>query len=98
FFQAEDVIRDATVTGVQTCALPIFCVDKDEAKVRMLEDGRMPIYEPGLEELVRRNDREERLTFTTDLASAVRASQIVIIAVGTRSEERRGGRGGGTAG
>ena len=65
----------------------VVCVDKDEAKVRMLEDGRMPIYEPGLEELVRRNDREERLTFTTDLASAVRASQIVFIAVGTPQGE-----------
>jgi len=65
----------------------VACVDKDEAKVRMLEDGRMPIYEPGLEELVRRNDREERLTFTTDLASAVRASQIVFIAVGTPQGE-----------
>src|SRR5437763_7117625 len=65
----------------------VACVDKDEAKVRMLEDGRMPIYEPGLEELVRRNDREERLTFTTDLASAARASQIVFIAVGTPQGE-----------
>jgi UDPglucose 6-dehydrogenase len=65
----------------------VVCVDKDEAKVRMLEDGRMPIYEPGLEELVRRNDREERLTFTTDLANAVRASQIVFIAVGTPQGE-----------
>jgi UDPglucose 6-dehydrogenase len=65
----------------------VVCVDKDEAKVRMLGDGRMPIYEPGLEELVRRNDREERLTFTTDLASAVGASQIVFIAVGTPQGE-----------
>jgi len=65
----------------------VVCVDRDEAKVRMLEDGRMPIYEPGLEELVRRNDREERLTFTTDLGSAVRASQIVFIAVGTPQGE-----------
>src|SRR5438309_2031976 len=65
----------------------VACVDKDEAKVRMLEDGRMPIYEPGLEELVRRNNREERLAFTTDLASAVRASTIVFIAVGTPQGE-----------
>src|SRR5919198_2433011 len=65
----------------------VICVDKDEAKVRMLEEGGMPIYEPGLEELVRRNDREERLMYTTDLASAVRASQIVFIAVGTPQGE-----------
>ena len=65
----------------------VVCVDKDEAKVETLKAGRMPIYEPGLEELVRRNDREERLTFTTDLASAVSASAIVFIAVGTPQGE-----------
>ena len=65
----------------------VACVDKDESKVETLRAGRMPIYEPGLEELVRRNDHEERLTFTTDLASAVRASQIVFIAVGTPQGE-----------
>jgi UDPglucose 6-dehydrogenase len=65
----------------------VICVDKDESKIAMLEAGRMPIYEPGLEELVRRNDHEERLTFTTDLANAVRASQIVFIAVGTPQGE-----------
>jgi UDPglucose 6-dehydrogenase len=65
----------------------VACVDKDESKVQTLRAGRMPIYEPGLEELVRRNDHEERLTFTTDLAAAVRASQIVFIAVGTPQGE-----------
>src|SRR5256886_5705388 len=65
----------------------VVCVDKDEAKVGTLKAGRMPIYEPGLEELVRRNNREERLAFTTDLASAVRASTIVFIAVGTPQGE-----------
>jgi len=65
----------------------VVCVDKDEAKVETLKAGRMPIYEPGLEELVRRNNREERLAFTTDLASAVRASTIVFIAVGTPQGE-----------
>jgi len=65
----------------------VVCVDKDEAKVNTLKGGRMPIYEPGLEELVRRNDHEERLTFTTDLPSAVRASDFVFIAVGTPQGE-----------
>src|SRR3954470_1634724 len=65
----------------------VACVDKDESKVDMLNAGRMPIYEPGLEEIVRRNDHEERLTFTTDLAAAVRASEIVFIAVGTPQGE-----------
>ena len=45
-------------------------VDKDAAKIAMLEAGKMPIYEPGLLELVQRNRREQRLSFTTDLAAA----------------------------
>ena len=65
----------------------VICVDKDEAKMRQLEAGKMPIYEPGLEEMVRRNHAEERLTFTTDLPAAVRASEIVFIAVGTPQGE-----------
>jgi UDPglucose 6-dehydrogenase len=65
----------------------VICVDKDQSKIDMLEAGHMPIYEPGLEELVRRNDHEDRLTFTTDLAGAVRASSIVFIAVGTPQGE-----------
>jgi UDPglucose 6-dehydrogenase len=65
----------------------VICVDKDRAKLDMLEAGQMPIYEPGLAELVRRNDHEERLSFTTDLMAAVRASSIVFIAVGTPQGE-----------
>ena len=53
----------------------VVCVDKDPAKVRLLQRGKIPIYEPGLEELVRRNRAEKRLTFTTDLAAAVRAAR-----------------------
>src|SRR5258707_2851127 len=63
------------------------CVDKDAAKVRSLQRGRIPIYEPGLEELVRRNRAEKRLTFTTDLPKGVRGSQIIVIAVGTPTGE-----------
>jgi UDPglucose 6-dehydrogenase len=65
----------------------VICVDKDEAKLAMLEAGGMPIYEPGLAELVRRNHAEERLTYTSDLSTAVRASDIVFIAVGTPQGE-----------
>jgi UDPglucose 6-dehydrogenase len=65
----------------------VVCVDKDESKIATLEAGRMPIYEPGLEEMMRRNHHEERLTFTTDLSAAVRASEIVFIAVGTPQGE-----------
>ena len=65
----------------------VICVDKDPAKVRLLQRGKVPIYEPGLEELVRRNRTEKRLTFTTALDRAVRQSQILFIAVGTPTGE-----------
>jgi UDPglucose 6-dehydrogenase len=65
----------------------VTCVDKDLAKIEMLRAGRMPIYEPGLEEIVRRNHEEERLAFTSDLSTAVGDSDIVFIAVGTPQGE-----------
>ncbi len=65
----------------------VICVDNDESKVTTLKAGKIPIYEPGLEEIVRRNSHEERLTFTTDLSGAVRTSDIVFIAVGTPQGE-----------
>ena len=58
-------------------------IDKDVAKIAILEAGNLPIYEPGLLELVQRNRREQRLSFTTDLASAVQNARLVFIAVGT---------------
>ncbi len=61
----------------------VICVDKDESKIATLNAGKMTIYEPGLEEMVRRNRDEERLSFTTDLVPAVRASEVIFIAVGT---------------
>src|SRR5829696_2934682 len=65
----------------------VVCVDKDAAKVRALQKGKIPIYEPGLEELVTRNRQEGRLSFTTTLPRAVRASQVIFIAVGTPEAE-----------
>ena len=65
----------------------VICVDDDAAKIRALKRGRVPIYEPGLDDLVVRNHAEKRLTFSTALSRAVRASQIVFIAVGTPSGE-----------
>jgi len=61
----------------------VVCVDNDSVKITDLEAGRMPIYEPGLEEMVARNITDGRLTFTTDLAAAVRRAVIVFITVGT---------------
>jgi len=61
----------------------VIGIDKDERKIAILHDNRLPIYEPGLLELVTRNRREGRLTFTTDFATGVRAAQFIFIAVGT---------------
>ncbi|GIV16023.1 MAG: UDP-glucose 6-dehydrogenase [Armatimonadota bacterium] len=63
----------------------VICVDKDEEKITALRAGIMPIYEPGLEEMVRHNVEEGRLSFTTDTEEAVRRSEVVFIAVGTPS-------------
>src|SRR5436853_1286639 len=64
----------------------VICVDKDDDKIAALSAGRMPIYEPGLEEMVARNAADRRLAFTTDLGAAVPRSEIVFIAVGTPSK------------
>ncbi|MBV1799329.1 UDP-glucose/GDP-mannose dehydrogenase family protein [Siccirubricoccus sp. G192] len=69
--------------GTEVCI-----VDTDAAKVASLREGKVPIYEPGLERLVTDNAREGRLSFTTDLAEAVRGAEAVFLAVGTPS--RRG--------
>jgi len=61
----------------------VTCVDKDRSRVADLLEGRMPIYEPGLDDLVARNVKSGRLRFTTDLAPAVKAADIVFLAVGT---------------
>jgi UDPglucose 6-dehydrogenase len=65
----------------------VICVDNVPDKVDALRRGEIPIYEPGLEEMVPRNVREERLFFTTDLVDAVRRSDILFIAVGTPQDE-----------
>src|SRR4051794_40038514 len=61
----------------------VVCVDKLEAKSEGLKQGRIPIYEPGLTELVMRNSRDGRLRFTTSLAEGIAEAEIVFIAVGT---------------
>tara|TARA_B100001123_G_scaffold352041_1_gene403317 strand:+ start:7254 stop:8549 length:1296 start_codon:yes stop_codon:yes gene_type:complete len=65
----------------------VICVDNDTSKIRALRRGKIPIYEPGLEEIVSRNRNEGRLVFSTALSRAVRVSQIIFIAVGTPSDE-----------
>jgi len=66
----------------------VVCVDKDATKIGALNSGEMPIYEPGLEDIVRANVKEARLYFTTELAEPIRSAEAVFIAVGTPS--RRG--------
>ncbi|HYS06115.1 MAG TPA: UDP-glucose/GDP-mannose dehydrogenase family protein [Candidatus Dormibacteraeota bacterium] len=75
--------------GVVTAAcfaefgLQVVGVDKDDAKIDLLQKGQVPFFEPGLEEMVRRNMREDRLAFSTDLKAAVEKSLVILIAVGT---------------
>jgi UDPglucose 6-dehydrogenase len=68
----------------------VACVDIDEKKIARLEAGEVPIYEPGLEELIKRNVEEGRLTFTTDVKKAVGESLVCFIAVGTPQGEHDG--------
>ena len=65
----------------------VVCADVDAAKISGLRENRIPIYEPGLEPLVVRNQREGRLQFTTDVPGAIRQSEIIMIAVGTPPDE-----------
>jgi len=66
----------------------VVCVDKDEHKIAALNTGRVPIFEPGLEDIVTKNARAGRLSFSTNLAEAVAGAEVVFVAVGTPS--RRG--------
>jgi UDPglucose 6-dehydrogenase len=69
--------------GLAETGNDVICADIDEDKIRRLNRGEIPIYEPGLDRLVERNLADGRLAFTTDVAAAARASDIVFIAVGT---------------
>ena len=61
----------------------VFCLDVDEAKIKLLNDGRIPIFEPGLEAIVKRNEAAGRLRFSTDIEASVAHGELQIIAVGT---------------
>ncbi len=66
----------------------VICVDKDRLKIDNLNEGKIPIYEPGLDSLVNQGVKAKRLKFTTDLKSSIEGSDVVMIAVGTPT--RRG--------
>ena len=61
----------------------VICVDKDKPKIALLKKNKIPIYEPGLLELVLKNSKVKRLSFTTSLKDAIKKSEIIFIAVGT---------------
>ncbi len=65
----------------------VVCVDIDESKIKKLNHGQIPIYEPGLHEMITRNLKEKRLVFTTDLKIAVKNSEMIFICVGTPPKE-----------
>jgi UDPglucose 6-dehydrogenase len=65
----------------------VICVDKDNNKINNLKNGKIPIYEPGLEELVKKNLKNNRLNFSTNLNEAVRKSDIIFICVGTPTKK-----------
>ncbi len=65
----------------------VTCVDIDETKIELLNDGEIPIYEPGLSELVKQNIEAGRLHFTTDLPAAIGSAGVVFLAVGTPQNE-----------
>ena len=65
----------------------VYCVDKDKNKIELLNSGNVPIYEPGLEEILKRNHKAKRLIFTSDLKQAVSNSDIIFICVGTPTKK-----------
>ena len=65
----------------------VYCVDKDQKKIDLLNKGIVPIFEPGLEEILKKNYKQNRLIFTTDLKKAVLNSDIIFICVGTPTKK-----------
>ena len=65
----------------------VYCVDKDKKKIDLLNNGKVPIYEPGLEEILKKNHRQKRLIFTSDLKKAVDNSDVIFICVGTPTKK-----------
>ena len=69
--------------GISDFGHQVFCADINVEKIHRLQNGEIPIYEPGLDELVKRNVASQRLSFTVDVNQAVRDAEVIFIAVGT---------------
>jgi len=74
-------------SGISDFGHKVICADIAEEKIKMLQTGKMPIYEPGLDELVDRNTKAERLSFSTDVGKTIRDSEVIFIAVSTPQSE-----------
>ena len=74
-------------SGISDFGHKVICADIDEEKFKVLQTGKIPIYEPGLDELVERNSKAERLSFSTDVGKTIRDSEVIFIAVNTPQNE-----------
>ena len=74
-------------SGISDFGHKVICADIDEEKIKVLQAGKMPIYEPGLDELIDRNIKAERLSFSTDVGKTIRDSEVIFIAVSTPQSE-----------
>ena len=74
-------------SGISDFGHKVICADIDEEKIKVLQTGKIPIYEPGLDELVERNTKAERLSFSTDVGKTIRDSDVIFIAVSTPQSE-----------
>lgn len=74
-------------SGISDFGHKVICADIAEEKIKVLQAGKMPIYEPGLDELVERNTKAERLSFSTDVGKTIRDSEVIFIAVSTPQSE-----------
>ena len=74
-------------SGISDFGHKVICADIDGEKIKMLQAGKMPIYEPGLDELIDRNVKAERLSFSTDVGKTIRDSEVIFIAVSTPQSE-----------
>ena len=74
-------------SGISDFGHKVICADIDEEKIKVLQAGKMPIYEPGLDELIDRNIKAERLSFSTDVGKTIRGSEVIFISVSTPQSE-----------